>query len=97
MISHFKRKHINAYDLFYIMSQYTTALENTKHSSVYMDSAKESESKNEVLIGQLKELYIESLSPKEKKAYIIAKDHLGMSFTLEKSVGFLQWKNNFMK
>jgi hypothetical protein len=36
--------------------------------------------------------YIDSLSPKEKRAYLIAVNHLGMSFTLEKSVGFLQWK-----
>ena len=41
---------------------------------------------------QLKEMYVDSLSAKEKKAYLIARDHLGMSFTLEKSVGFLQWK-----
>jgi hypothetical protein len=39
-----------------------------------------------------KEMYVDSLSPKEKRAYLIAKDHLGMSFTLEKSVGFLEWK-----
>lgn len=45
---------------------------------------------------KLKELYVESLSPKEHKAYLIAKNHLGMSFTLEKSVGFLEWKKTFM-
>ena len=38
------------------------------------------------------DLYIESLSPKEKKSYIIAKNHLGDSFSLEKSVGFIQFK-----
>jgi hypothetical protein len=36
--------------------------------------------------------YIESLSPKEKKSYIIAKNHLGDSFSLEKSVGFIQFR-----
>jgi hypothetical protein len=41
---------------------------------------------------KLTELYIESLSEKEMKAYIIAKSHLGSSFSLEKSVGFLKWK-----
>jgi len=35
--------------------------------------------------------YLESLSEKEKKAYEIAKEHLGMSFQLEKSVGYLRW------
>ena len=40
----------------------------------------------------LKEKYLQTLSEKEKKAYFIAKDHLGMSFQLEKSVGFIKWK-----
>jgi hypothetical protein len=40
----------------------------------------------------LHEMYLESLSPKELKAYAIAKQHLGLSFTLEKSVGYLNWK-----
>jgi hypothetical protein len=35
--------------------------------------------------------YLKSLSEKEMKAYLIAKSHLGMSFTLEKSTGFLDW------
>ena len=37
------------------------------------------------------EMYLKSLSPKEYKAYLIAKDHLGMSFDIEKSIGFLYW------
>ena len=41
---------------------------------------------------KLTELYIESLSEKEMKSYAIAKSHLGSSFSLEKSVGFLKWK-----
>ena len=36
--------------------------------------------------------YIESLTPKERKAYEIAKSHLGTSFDLEKSRGFQTWK-----
>lgn len=39
------------------------------------------------------EEYILSLNEKELKAYLIAKDHLGLSFDLEKSNGFIQWKN----
>lgn len=35
--------------------------------------------------------YLETLSERELKAYEIAKDHLGMSFQLEKSLGFLEW------
>ena len=37
------------------------------------------------------EEYIQSLSEKEKKAYEIAKQQLGMSFDLKKSNGFLQY------
>ena len=36
--------------------------------------------------------YVESLSEKELKAYNIANSHLGTSFSLEKSRGFLDWK-----
>jgi hypothetical protein len=37
--------------------------------------------------------YLKNLSSKEKKGYEIAKSHLGMSFQIEKSLGFLQYKN----
>jgi|688.fasta_scaffold728719_2 hypothetical protein len=36
--------------------------------------------------------YLDSLNEKELKAYNIAKTHLGMSFQLEKSIGFIRWK-----
>ena len=39
-------------------------------------------------------LYLETLNEKELKAYAIAKSHLGTSFQLEKSNGYLKWKNN---
>ena len=42
----------------------------------------------------IQQKYLESLTPKEKQAYEIAKDHLGMSFQLEKSIGFIQFKKN---
>jgi len=35
--------------------------------------------------------YVASLTPKQYKAYLIAKDHLRDSFDLEKSNGFLSW------
>ena len=41
----------------------------------------------------LLEKYVESLSEKELKTYHIAKSHLGTSFSLEKSRGFIEWKN----
>lgn len=36
--------------------------------------------------------YLATLNDRELKAYHIAKDHLGMSFTMERSNGFRQWK-----
>lgn len=39
----------------------------------------------------VEEEYLETLSEKERKAYEIAKDHLGSSFDLVKSNGFLKW------
>ena len=44
-------------------------------------------------IDTLCNMYLETLNEKELKAYNIAKSHLGTSFQLEKSNGFLQWKN----
>jgi hypothetical protein len=38
------------------------------------------------------EKYFKSLSEKEKKAYEIAKSHLGMSFQIEKSNGFIKFR-----
>jgi hypothetical protein len=38
--------------------------------------------------------YLDSLAEKEKKGYEIAKSHLGMSFQLEKSLGYLQYKKS---
>lgn len=38
--------------------------------------------------------YVKSLSEKEKKGLEIAKSHLGMSFQLEKSLGYLEYKKN---
>ncbi len=36
-------------------------------------------------------IYLQSLNARERKAYEIAKSHLGMSFDLEKSNGYLEW------
>jgi hypothetical protein len=38
--------------------------------------------------------YVKAMSEKELKAYYIAKGHLGDSFHLEKSIGFLEWLKN---
>jgi len=37
--------------------------------------------------------YIESLTPFEQKGLIIAKEHLGPSFDMKRSLGFIRWKD----
>jgi hypothetical protein len=49
------------------------------------------EDKKEITIDDLKINYINSMDEKEKIAYKIAKEHLGSSFNLEKSIGFQKW------
>lgn len=41
--------------------------------------------------------YVKTLNEKELKAYHIARDHLGMSFQLDKSNGYLNWKKDNLK
>lgn len=36
--------------------------------------------------------FLKSLNEKEYKSYLIAKDHLGPIFNVEKTNGFLAWK-----
>jgi hypothetical protein len=36
-------------------------------------------------------LYLQSLNTQEKKTLEIAKDHLGSSFNMVKSIGFIKW------
>lgn len=36
--------------------------------------------------------YVNTFDEKELKAYNIAVEHLGMSFQLEKSIGYIAWK-----
>ena len=43
------------------------------------------------------EEYIASLNDTERKALIIARDHLGSSFDIEKSIGFIQYKKRQSK
>jgi len=41
--------------------------------------------------------YLDSLNTKEKQAYEIAKSHLGSTFHLIKSNGFIEWKKKQTK
>ena len=38
--------------------------------------------------------YINQLSDNEKKSYEIAKQHLESSFSISKSIGFINWNEN---
>ena len=40
------------------------------------------------------EEYLKQLTPKQLKAYEIAKRNLGSSFNLSLSIGYLEWKKN---
>jgi hypothetical protein len=57
-------------------------MENSSENSSKSDDAKETD---------LLKIYLDTLSKKEYASYLIAKSHLGTSFQLEKSNGFLQW------
>jgi hypothetical protein len=41
-------------------------------------------------------LYLSTLTPLERIAYDIAVEHLGSSFSLRKSVGFIKWKTSLV-
>ena len=43
------------------------------------------------------ELYLESLTSKEMKAYGIAKAHLGSTFDIIKSIGYCQFVKDFTR
>jgi len=46
---------------------------------------------------ELAEIYVKNLPEKQLQGYNIAKSHLGMSFQVEKSVGFLKWKKKYLE
>lgn len=37
------------------------------------------------------QVYIDQLSDQEKKTLKIAKEHLGTSFNIKKSIGYMEW------
>jgi hypothetical protein len=45
-------------------------------------------------IDDLLKLYLQSLSEKDLQGYEIAMSHLGNSFDLSKSLGFIEWKKS---
>jgi hypothetical protein len=51
----------------------------------------------ETHISTLIDKYIQSFNPNEKKAYEVARDHLGSSFNIETSIGFIKYKKGLSK
>jgi hypothetical protein len=51
----------------------------------------DTQTKNDDLIQK----YIQSLTAIELKAYVIAKTHLQSSFSIEKSIGFIEWRTKY--
>jgi len=41
--------------------------------------------------------YLKTLTEKERQGYEIAKSHLGLSFDLSKSLGFIEWKKKRLR
>ena len=64
-----------------------TILDNNQYTNSIQITSKSTS------IDQLLEMYMQTLSEKEQRAYMIAKSHLGSSFDLSKSVGFVSWKS----
>lgn len=54
------------------------------------------ESNSELSNAELVKLYIESLNKLEQKALIIAQQQLESSFNIEKSIGFIKFKEKLM-
>ena len=49
---------------------------------------------NELSDEEILEMYFSSLSPNEIKSYLIAKNHLGSTFNILKTISFIQWKKS---
>ncbi len=45
----------------------------------------------------LQELFLQTLTDKEKHAYTIAQNHLGCSFSLAKANGYVKWKKQYLE
>jgi hypothetical protein len=59
-----------------------------------MKNTEQSMEKQKPTEKEIMKAYLDSLSEKERKGYEIAMSHLGMSFQLEKSLGYLQYKKS---
>lgn len=58
----------------------TNKMQNNSNSNIHIENTP-----------SLKELYLAQLSPIEQKALAIAMEHLGSSFNILKSNGYVEW------
>jgi hypothetical protein len=73
--------------LFIKYTVYYNQMNSQEQQSMKENLEKQLQSEQELM-----EQYIKTFSKKELQSYEIAKNHLGTSFQLEKSNGFLKWK-----
>ena len=85
-------------------SQYMSNAGNTHCTApIHIHDSNVSKSAQPVLTGSvtgtntilnLIDEYIQTLCPFERQGLVIAKDHLGPSFDMKRSTGFLRWKDS---
>ena len=63
-------------------------MSSVEHEKISNKDANEHAKLNETIIAK----YIQQMSEFERQGYEIAKQHLESSFNIEKSIGFLKWK-----
>jgi hypothetical protein len=64
------------------------------NSSIRIYDSNVSKPTNSILTKTLIEEYIDTLNEFERKGLSIAKDHLGPSFDMKRSSGFIRWKDS---
>ena len=64
-----------------------------KNNSPLYTQVSSSKIDDEILYNQIQE-YISTLNDREKRVMEIAREHLESSFCIERSVGFIKWKNS---
>jgi hypothetical protein len=62
-------------------------------ASIHVHGSNVSKTAEPILTKTLIDEYIQTLTPFERQGLAIAKDHLGPSFDMKRSTGFLRWKD----
>jgi len=70
---------------------FTQTKYNTKHLKRISFHKATMQQSTQTKSSQQLEEYIRSMNEKHRQGYLIAKSHLGSSFDIEKSLGYLEW------